>query len=1029
MKTIRLLWYLCIMLQALCFSASLWAQSATSSLSGRITDPRGEAVPKTLIEAIENSTNARTTTLTNDDGLYYLPSLRPGTYRVVVSKDGFKQVVQADVLLHVQDVLTLNFSLQIGTVSETVTVNAGVANINTSDASVSTVIDRGFVENLPLNGRSFNTLLQLTPGVVIAPIPRGGFSQGQFSIVGQRADSNNFLVDGVSANFGVSGTLSTGSTGTGQAQAFSVLGGTSSLVSVDALEEFRIETSSFAPEFGRNPGGQVILTTRSGTNDFHGGVFDYFRNTVLDANDWFTNASGQPRAAEHHNDFGGFVGGPILKDNTFFFFSYEGARLIVPGSQVLEVPSVSARTSAPSALAPFLNAYPEPNGPISPDGFTAQYTAVYDNTSTLNASSIRLDHTFNDRFSIFGRYDYAPSQAKEPIGAGFEVDNPITNTQTLTVGLNMLLSHGLTNTLRANYSNQSSAFKFLPLTLDGAVPLNPSLILDTLPASENEAFFFSGDTAGYFLGPNGQNRARQFNLVDDVSVSAGAHQLKFGADYRAIFLDVRGFQNSVEFDTPGTIQQFLASDGAGSLFLQTRLPAQLLFNALSLYAQDTWRATPRLTLTYGLRWELSPPPAARGNTVLSAWENVNTPAEIALAPTGTPLWKTTYANFAPRFGLAYQLNQHGDFVVRAGAGIFYDLSASETANLASAFPNSAVASLDGSVPVTSVSSILPTISLNPPYDNVYGYAPNLVLPRSYQWNVALEKSFGGRQVVSATYLGQAGRDLFRQEGLFEPNPNFASVFRLTLNDARSNYNALQLQYRRPLSRRLQALLNYTWSHSLDSASNDTVVGVSNTVVSSANDYASSDFDVRQSFSGAFTYSIPSAAKIGFLANLTKDWSLDGVVVARSGFPFDAVVLLGGSLSGFTRADLVPGQPLWLSAPSAPGGKMLNGSAFLVPSTIRQGTEGRNIIPGLGLTQVDLSFERKFALTERVSLQFRTDAFNLLNHPNFTNPPAAIQFGPSELRSREMLNQGLGGLNPLFQEGGPRSLQLSLKLTF
>jgi hypothetical protein len=224
-------------------------------------------------------------------------------------------------------------------------------------------------------------------------------------------------------------------------------------------------------------------------------------------------------------------------------------------------------------------------------------------------------------------------------------------------------------------------------------------------------------------------------------------------------------------------------------------------------------------------------------------------------------------------------------------------------------------------------------------------------------------------------------------------------------------------------------LNYTWSHSLDSASNDTVVGVSNTVVSAANDYASSDFDVRQSFSGAFTYSIPSAGKTGFLANLTKDWSLDGVVVARSGFPFDAIVLLGGSLTGFTRADLVPGQPLWVSAPSAPGGKMLNGSAFLVPSTIRQGTEGRNIIPGLGLTQVDLSFERKFALTERINLKFRTDAFNLLNHPNFTNPPAAIQFGPSELRSRQMLNQGLGGLNPLFQEGGPRSLQLSLKLTF
>src|SRR5262249_33205941 len=210
-------------------------------------------------------------------------------------------------------------------------------------------IDRKFVESLPLNGRSFNTLLQLTPGVVIAPLAGFGQAPGQFSIAGQRTDGNNFTVDGISANFGVSGgTNDPGQSGTGTAQALSALGGTSSLVSVDALQEFRIETSSFAPEFGRAPGGQVILTTRSGTNAFHGTAFDYFRNTVMDANDWFNNAATPPlsRSPEHHNDFGGVLGGPIWRDKTFFFLSYEGARLTLPETLAIQVPSNQIRTAS-----------------------------------------------------------------------------------------------------------------------------------------------------------------------------------------------------------------------------------------------------------------------------------------------------------------------------------------------------------------------------------------------------------------------------------------------------------------------------------------------------------------------------------------------------------------------------------------------------------------------------------------------------------------------------------------------------------
>jgi len=273
--------------------------------------------------------------------------------------------------------------------------------------------------------------------------------------------------------------------------------------------------------------------------------------------------------------------------------------------------------------------------------------------------------------------------------------------------------------------------------------------------------------------------------------------------------------------------------------------------------------------------------------------------------------------------------------------------------------------------------------------------------------------------------------LLRQQALFQPNPDFAGDFLLTINSARSNYSSLQLQYRKPIGTRIQAMLGYTWSHSLDNASSD-VVSALGGVISGANDYASSDFDVRHSVSGALTLAIPSAFRVSPWSLLTRDWSLDTIVVARTGFPFNGVVLLASpDLGGYalSRPDRAPGQASWVADRTAPGGKDLNAAAFLVPPTPRQGNEPRNDIPGFGLKQVDLSLSRKFPISDKVGLQFRADAFNLFNHPNFSNPQAFVEFGPFYLKSQRMLNQGLGGLNPIFQQGGPRSLQVSLKLNF
>jgi hypothetical protein len=1010
------------------------AQSPNGTINGLVLDPTGRPIAGAGVLIVNDATRVQYPGKSNDEGIYVVSNLPPGSYRVQISKVGFKTIIKPEIVLNVQDALSINFTLPVGARSETITVQGGGPLVNTESASVSTVIDRDLVSKLPLNGRSFNTLLQLTPGVVIAAVPASGLDPGQFSIAGQRTDANNFTVDGVSANFGVGANFTVGGSGTGTAQAFSVLGGTSSLVSVDALQEFRIETSSFAPEFGRSPGGQVILTTRSGTNDWHGGLFEYFRNTVMDANDWFANQRGLPRAAENHNDFGGFLGGPIIQDKTFFFFSYEGARLRLPQNHVIQVPSLYAREQAGPSLAPFLNAYPLPNGPpTSPNAYIAPLTASYSNSATLNATSLRIDHTFNERVSIFGRFNYAPSYMTQ-LGVTIP-NNPETlkaNTTTFTVGINLLFNNRMSDTLRANYSTQNAGATFGMNNAGGAVPIDPQLLLSGLPPPTSFGSFQTFDTAEYFLGVNAANRTRQWDLVDDFSWTVGTHLLKFGGDYRSIQLDEKPFEQYAALQA-STVQQFLAT-GAADLFVEKAVHATFLTQALSLYAQDVWKVSPRLTLTYGLRWEMSPAPSAEAGTTLAAWTNIDDPANLTLAPAGAPLWRTTYTNFAPRFGVAYALNPSGDFVLRLGGGIFYDLGVAQAAQLGSSFPNFASSFVPAlPVPVADATPYLPVLSRQPPYpDGTQGFSPNLQLPRSYQWNLALEKSFGNAQSFSMTYLGQAGRSLLRQQALYQPNANFAGDFLVWGEDAFSNYNAVQLQYRRPVAKRIQALVNYSWSHSLDNASNDSVAAFSDTVISGVKDYASSSFDVRQSFSGAVTYAVPGATGSRFLSLLTRDWSIDGVMVARTGFPFNAVVLLSSpDPAGFalSRPDLVLRQPLWIANPAAGGGQSLNPAAFVVPSAPRQGNEPRNDIPGFGLLQIDLSLARKFPLSERVSLQFRVDAFNILNHPNFTNPPGYVEFGPAYLQSGSMLNQGLGGLNPLFQEGGPRSLQLSLKLSF
>jgi hypothetical protein len=413
----RLVAALTFLLLLVSWPALLAAQGTSATITGFVTDPTKALIAGAKVDVINMDTNIHYTATTNQAGSYTVPSLPPGPYRIEVQKPGFKTVVKSDLVLHLQDTAAINFEMAVGSVSETVTVQAGGLVIDTTDATVSTVVDRQFAENLPLNGRSFQTLIQLTPGVVLTA--NNGVDTGQFSVNGQRANANNWMVDGVSANIGISSSGIAGSGIAGTLGSTSVFGGTNSLVSVDALQEFRIQTSTYAPEFGRQPGAQISIVTRSGTNQFHGTGFDYFRNTVLDANNWFADEAGLPKAKEQQNDFGGTFSGPIVKDKTFFFFSYEGLRLRLPQTTISLVPDTNpedpySRQFAAPALLPYLNAFPLPNGPEVLDASgnhqgIAQFNASYSNPGTLDAYSLRVDHKINDKLNLFARYNYSPS--------------------------------------------------------------------------------------------------------------------------------------------------------------------------------------------------------------------------------------------------------------------------------------------------------------------------------------------------------------------------------------------------------------------------------------------------------------------------------------------------------------------------------------------------------------------------------------------------------------------------------------------
>ncbi len=1033
----------CAVLTIYLASSVMFAQQA--ELSGFVRDPSGSAVSHAAVVLLNIATNVQRITSTNEAGVYSLPQLGPGSYRLTVSASGFEQKAVEGITLDVASKVTRNIDLTIGSVTEVVTVSGSGVNVNTVDAAVSTVVDRRFVDNIPLNGRSFNSLLTLVPGAMVVPSDGSGRS-GSISVNGQRTEANYFTVDGVSANSGAPlyGTVGFGAGFSGSTPGETALGTTQGMVSVEALEEFRATTSTFSAEYGRTPGGQFSFTTRSGTNGWHGSAYNYFRNDALDANNWFSNATATPKPATRQNNFGATLGGPVRipkvyngKDRTFFFFSYEGLRLRSPQPGVTtQVPSASLRAQAPAVLQPILNSFPLANGEDLGNGL-AMFTSGYSNPSAINTTAVRIDHSFHDRFKVFGRYNDSPSNSLTRYSGNLAqtIDQKV-HIRTLTLGSTNLFSPRLTNEARFNTTSNNGLLIYEFTNFGGATAMK----ITDYPGYTDDPYTRLAFTLNWGLRPNVYTlpqdaTQQQYNITDTLNWSLGRHTVKFGVDYRRIQSRAY-FPKLYNIPNYDTAAQVLANTTASHTYVgYTNAVMRPIYKNFSAFVQDDWKLTPRFGISAGLRWEVNPAPTDAENYPIYTIDQARDLSTTKLAPLGTPTWKTTWNNVAPRLGLAYQVRQTPGFetVVRSGFGMFYDTGNTQATDGYGRIGSRAMLSLPGSPWPLTLEQIasLPAPSINPPYaQTLITDDPELKLPYTLQWNAAVEQSLGPQQTLSVTYVGSGGRRLL-VDRVYNPrllgNLNFGSAgLYLTRNLGSSSYHAMQVQFQRRMSAGLQVLVSYTWAHSIDNAtSNFTVYQLLK---------ANSDYDARHNFQAALTYMVPGRYQNRLAAALLRNWAADARIFARSSMPVDVVgttgtdPFMGASLN--YHPNLVPGQPLYVNDANAAGGRKINFAAFSAAPAGQEGNAGRNFARGFNAIQTDLALRRELRLTEKAGLQIRAEAFNIFNHPlfgaiysNLTN--GAALFGVAS----NTLNGRLGGLNPLYQVGGPRSMQLALKLQF
>jgi hypothetical protein len=705
-----------------------------------------------------------------------------------------------------------------------------------------------------------------------------------------------------------------------------------------------------------------------------------------------------------------------------------------------------------------LNAFPVQNGLDDVAHGVAQFNGSWSNPSTINSTSVRLDQVVTDKVSVFFRFSNTTSDSSL---RGFNGPPSVKTvqaytTRTYTGGATALLSSHLGNDFRINYSSNYTTSTDSTDAFGGNTPVALSQLTGLGPGSSGETEFFLGPQFVFLAETNERAAQRQWNLVDTVSYSTGHHQLKFGVDYRRLMPFAIG-------SNPGAVYFYDASvdptpvqtNSADFAFFTTTLPAHPLFTNFSLFAEDDWKINNRLSFSFGLRWDVNPAPSASqglpGNTLTGTG-----PADWALAPQGTSLWKTTWFNFAPRLGVAYAIRDKPGWetVLRAGGGLFFDTGqqlgsfsfhgpgfSGENDLFGTSFPCAPAP--------CSASDLVPPVQTTGPFFALGGFYPRLQVPYTIQWNASVEQALGQSQALTLSYVGShAGRLLEQDQVPADPTNPIANEFFFVRNGLTSDYDALQIQFNRRLTRGLTALASYTWSHCLDWGSQNYTIGY---------DRGSCDADVRHNLTGAVSYDLPNVGHGSFVSVLLHHWGVDDRFTARSAFPVN--VLGTTEIDPNTGRQLsnglnFTGTPIYLYGAQCdatyatdfgatlpcPGGRAINPDAFTSVASGR-GNVPRNFVRGFGAWQMDLAVRREFQIREGLKLQFRAEAFNLFNHPNFGTIDAGCgspgngggplgcsnsTFGQT---TATLANSLTGILSPLYQMGGARSMQFALKLVF
>jgi hypothetical protein len=1126
-------------------AVSLSAQTFRGTILGTVTDAQGAVVPGAKVTVKNVGTGLERTTETSADGSYALPELPIGTYTVTITLTGFQTAVATGVTVDVSSERRVNAALKPGQISTTVEVAGDLLpQVETTSTEIGGTLTAETIESLPVNGRDYQKLIYMNPGVAGSPdqITDSPGSYGTFSMNGSRGRSNNFLLDGTDMNDGYRNDPAINEAG--------VFGDPATILPLDAIAELKV-ISNYEAEYGRNSGAVIDIVTKSGSNKLHGSGLEYLRTDQLGARNFFNNVGGENPF--HNNQFGAALGGPIMKDHTFFYFDYEGQR--ETGAQggtscVPDPAQISADenfitagggTVNPVALALLArNPYPAPNVPGT---FGALLVGSEDSgcpsgndlsTATLFSNKIdsligKIDQNFASGL-LTGRYYFGNSTQSFPFAQlaggllpGFNTVTP-TRVQLVSISYVKNVNASQVNEARLGWNRFAEGFFPQDRTFDPN-----SIGLDTGVVSPYDFGLPQISVSGFspIGATNSVPRSRvdsNWHFIDNYSWKVARHYVKFGYEFRRSTIELiqdntfrgkLGFDPLTDFATltgNGSLTAFLEGTPDSGKIAQGDTVRHTIENNHSFYIQDEFRATQRLTVNYGIRWDYFGVTHEKNN-LFYQMSSAGGGTELQVGSAGGPsgLYSPDYNNFAPRVGLAYDISGKGQTVVRAGWGLFYDAFSQDIflghIPYNCAFCPGPAYSGVGPAAISSAGLSGNELGAGPvfagpsPLGDFFGAASNIRTPYIQNFNLNLQHQLSSKMVLQLGYVGSVGTKLFRFRDLNQPTQAQITAFDLSQcatwgqtfpncyiagfdgpdgvdfnvprtaypnffyvnqeeSTANSHYNALQTSLRVNGWHGLTSQANFVWSHSIDSASDsdDFIPNAAqpNNSFDTAAERGNSNFDIRRRFSWNLGYALPKHG--GSLAKLKDGWGVDSAVTLQDGQPFTLNYNFEGDYSGsgegFDRPDVV-GPIQYGSAPY----NFLNLTSFQVPCTFGNttaisgsgdsnclagsrhfGNLGRNQLVATSFKEWNFSVFKITPIAEHVELQLRAEFFNLLNHPNFSNPELPGYISDPGTNGIDGNGRGIGNLaltatgdvgigNPFLGGGGPRGVQFVGKITF